>query len=102
MARDLKDKLMGIAKARLPAKTGGRLPVARPGSGNSLPDRVRGGQAAPPPVKQVTMAAMIYTLGAGVLFVLAIYNLMQGSYFNGVMIFVPAGSLLVLAYKYLQ
>ena len=63
------------------------------------------GTARPPVpahVKQITPAAIVYALAAGVLFVLAIYNLMHGSIFNGIVTFVPAGGLAVLAYKYIQ
>ncbi len=75
-----------------------------PASQSGLPDQVRAAPAAGdrPAKKQITMAAMIYTIGAGVLFMMAIVNLIHGSIFNGIVIFIPAGSLLVLAYKYLQ
>lgn len=80
-------------KALLPVLTGkAGLPTAY----NRQPDRNK------PPQRQLTRASIVYTLGAGVLFMMAIFNLMHGSWFNGIVIFIPAGSLLVLAYKYLQ
>ena len=63
------------------------------------------GATRPPttaPVKQVTPAAIVYALAAGILFALALYNLLHGSIFNGIVTFVPAGGLAVLAYKYIQ
>ncbi len=88
--------LIGQAKTKLPAIIGSDhtgLPTAY-------------GVSRKPPVsqqpRQLTSAAIIYTIGAGILFMMAIYNLLHGSYFNGVVIFIPTGSLLVLAYKYLQ
>ncbi len=65
---------------------------------NPLPPR----PALAPHAKQLTPAAMVYALAAGVLFTLAIYNLFHGSLFNGIVTLVPAGSLAVLAYKYIQ
>lgn len=56
----------------------------------------------PPKAKQITPAAMIYAVAAGILFVLAVFNLFHGSIFNGIVTLVPAGSLAVLAYKYIQ
>ena len=52
--------------------------------------------------KQLTPAAMVYALAAGILFALAIYNVVNGSLFNGIVTFIPAASLAVLSYKYIQ
>lgn len=95
MADDFKNKLVKWGRA-IP-----RAIVPHEEGEGSVPAQFRPAPTGGKP-KQVTMAAMIYAIGAGVLFVFALYNMMQGSWFNGIVIIIPAGSLLTLAYKYLQ
>lgn len=90
-------KIVGLPAK--PVSGGQNLPAQRR---SNVPGQPQQRLRAPEKQKQLTNAAMVYAVGAGVLFMLAIYNMTSGSVFNGVMILVPAGSLLVLAYKYLQ
>lgn len=51
---------------------------------------------------KVTNAGIIYCLGAGVIYILAFYHLASASWFNGIMLLVPATSLAFLGYRYMQ
>ncbi|MGE3769683.1 MAG: hypothetical protein AB7G06_01895 [Bdellovibrionales bacterium] len=72
-------------KPMLPSQSGG--PPRLPGKARS---------------KGINNAALIYGLGAGMLYVLSFYNLASAEWFNGLMLLIPSTALAFLAYKYTQ
>ena len=51
---------------------------------------------------KLTNAGIIYCSGAALIYVLAFYHLASASWFNGIMLLVPATSLAFLGYRYMQ
>ena len=85
-----------------PKPSGREITLQPKGLGHQVGAPLRPQGAARPHIKQLTPAAMVYALAAGILLTLAVYNLFHGSLFNGIVTLVPAGGLAVLAYKYIQ